>query len=101
MDTTSKSLRSAVTHRYVEKSQAVKKKYSDRGMSGDKSKNEELHKLLGKAAKSDESIARYGKDAPKARSFMSEDRPKKMAKGGMVGRGDGCCMKGKTKGAMR
>ena len=24
-----------------------------------------------------------------------------MAKGGMVGRGDGCCMKGKTKGAMR
>lgn len=27
--------------------------------------------------------------------------PMKMAKGGKVGRGDGCCMKGKTKGAMR
>ena len=26
---------------------------------------------------------------------------KKMAKGGMVSRGDGCCMKGKTKGMMR
>jgi hypothetical protein len=25
---------------------------------------------------------------------------KKMAKGGKVGRGDGCCMKGKTKGRM-
>ena len=26
---------------------------------------------------------------------------KRMAKGGKVGRGDGCCMKGKTKGEMR
>jgi hypothetical protein len=26
---------------------------------------------------------------------------KRYAKGGKVGRGDGCCMKGKTKGAMR
>lgn len=27
--------------------------------------------------------------------------PVGMAKGGKVGRGDGCCMKGKTKGTMR
>jgi hypothetical protein len=30
-----------------------------------------------------------------------EGVPTGMAKGGKVGRGDGCCMKGKTKGAMR
>jgi hypothetical protein len=28
------------------------------------------------------------------------DAPGKMKSGGKVGRGDGCCMKGKTKGAM-
>ena len=101
MDTTSKSLGSAVNNRYLEKRDAAKKKYADRGTSGEAAYIAERNKLLGKAAKSDKSIDRYGKDAPKARSFMSEDRPKKMAKGGMVGRGDGCCMKGKTKGAMR
>jgi hypothetical protein len=30
-----------------------------------------------------------------------EGVPAGMAKGGKVGRGDGCCMKGKTKGMMR
>lgn len=30
-----------------------------------------------------------------------EGVPTGMAKGGKVGRGDGCCMKGKTKGMMR
>jgi hypothetical protein len=37
----------------------------------------------------------------KARAMAApEATPRKMAKGGKVGRGDGCCMKGKTKGKM-
>jgi hypothetical protein len=47
---------------------------------------------------------------PNSASFRSAESPenpgqagmvKRYAKGGKVGRGDGCCMKGKTKGAMR
>lgn len=35
-----------------------------------------------------------------AKKMATGGKAKKMAKGGMA-RGDGCCMKGKTKGSMR
>jgi hypothetical protein len=98
METRSKELQGAVNKRFIEKATANARKYSDRGTSGAKSRKAELGKILDKSFKDDQLITQYGKDAPNARSFMSEDRPKKMAKGGKI---DGCCMKGKTKGTMR
>lgn len=38
--------------------------------------------------------------APPPKPKTTDKPEKKMAKGGMVRRGDGCCIKGKTKGRM-
>lgn len=38
--------------------------------------------------------------AERRMAMQAMAKPMRMAKGGKVGRGDGCCMKGRTKGKM-
>ena len=71
----------------IRKDKAGKRKFGDRGMSG----NEEIEKVTIDAgrqmATDEELIEQYGMDAPKARSFMTpENNPKieKLGAGGMA-----------------
>lgn len=45
--------------------------------------------------------SRMAMDRPMPQVMKKGGAVKAYAKGGKVGRGDGCCMKGKTKGMMR
>ena len=59
-------------------------KFNDRGKSGEKSKFKRYRELARENIKNDELLAEYGKDAPKARTFMTEKQPDKKSYGGKM-----------------
>ena len=100
--------------KYLDDFARMEARYKDRGSSGKAQMKEErealykefeskIGKMSDKSKEDRANISLYGKDAMKGRGFAQYNKGgkvKKMAKGGKMNRGDGCCTKGKTKGRM-
>ena len=59
--------------RDIDNLMAAYDKFSDRGKSGERAKAKRYRELAREYSKNDELLDEYGKDAPKARTFMTEE----------------------------
>ena len=76
---------------------AIDKKFAERGTSGAAEAKKQRLAVDSKMVADVENVDRYGKDAPKGRSFGQKTQPKKvkkMASGGNVCRGMGAAKRG-------
>ena len=64
------------TRQAIDDDEAVIKKYAERGTSGEAQRAKEFNALLEKFTDDALNIDRYGKDAPKGRSFGQKTQPK-------------------------
>ena len=100
----------AIQEKWIKDSAAIREKWADRGDTGSKMEKAALDKAWDKYKKSIDAswkrgdkdlalIKEHGKDAPKARSFMTDRKKKKKTKvkkksGGSIGRGMGVALRG-------
>ena len=107
---TSSDRDAAIQQKWIDDSAAIRKKWADRGDTGSKMEEAALDKVWAKYKKSINAekiswkkdlalIKEHGKDAPKARSFMTDRKKKKKTKvkkksGGSIGRGMGVALRG-------
>jgi len=91
---------------FMDDDSANYEKFKERGTSGAAEGGKQARKLLQKASADVKNVERYGKDAPKGRSFGQKTQPKQgemkgMKAGGMTKKmkaGGGVAKKGKAKG---
>ena len=98
MARSSQNLINKIVDDSIERDKKIKEKYEDRGGVGEGQANKELKKEEKEYGKDVNLIDKYGKDAPKARSFntrrkASGGKVKKMGTGGKC-RGMGAATRG-------